>query len=70
MGWFSRDDAADRLTELRESGWTGGIDRDGHAVASRTDNRGNPLPLFEGGTGHGTPDEARAGLLGLLRGRG
>jgi hypothetical protein len=46
-----------RFFDLRESGWTGGIDQDGQAVMTRTDNGGNPLPLFEGGSGYGTPDD-------------
>jgi hypothetical protein len=49
-----------RFFDLRESGFKGPIDRDGNAVMSRTDNRGEPLELFKGGTGTGTPDEDRA----------
>jgi hypothetical protein len=48
-----------RFFDLRESGFAGPIDQDGRAVMSRTDGRGNPLPLFKGGTGHGTPDDKR-----------
>ena len=46
-----------RFIRLRDSGWTGPIDRDGYAVMSRTDPGGRPLPLFRGGSGHGTPDD-------------
>lgn len=63
MGWFSSAEgkaAMARTEDLRAKGWRGGINRDGDAVMSRTDNKGNPLPLFEGGTGTGTPDEDRA----------
>jgi len=56
-----------RFFALRDSGWTGGIDRDGHAVMSRTDSRGRPLPLFRGGTGTGTPDERAARAAGERR---
>jgi hypothetical protein len=44
---------------LRESGWKGPIDHKGNAVMSRTDSKGNPLPLFKGGSGHGTADDKR-----------
>jgi hypothetical protein len=57
---------AQKLTELRARGFRGPIDQDGNAVMSRTDGHGNPLPLFEGGTGHGTPDE-RGGKLASSR---
>jgi len=53
-----------KLEDLRGSGFQGPVDRDGNAVMSRTDASGTPLFLFEGGTGHGTPDEARADELG------
>jgi hypothetical protein len=46
-----------RFFDLRESGWGGPIDQDGYPVMSRTDASGAPLPLFEGGTGYGTPDD-------------
>lgn len=59
MGWFSKDAAAERLADLRESGWDGPVDRDGNAVMSRTSPDGKPLPLFEGGDGRGTPDDRR-----------
>jgi hypothetical protein len=59
MGLFNSK-AAERLIELRESGWGGPVDKDGSAVMSRTDRHGKSLPLFKGGTGHGTPDEKRA----------
>jgi hypothetical protein len=59
MGLFSGNH--DALTELRESGFEGPVDAKGDAVMSRTDNGGRPLPLFEGGTGHGTADESRWG---------
>jgi len=53
--------AADRrFFSLRESGFTGPVDQDGRALMSRTDARGNPLPMFRGGTGTGTPDDKRA----------
>lgn len=48
-----------RFFDLRESGFRGPIDQDGNAVMSRTDSHGEPLPLFEGGTGTGTPDDRR-----------
>jgi hypothetical protein len=42
--------AADRrFFNLRESGYTGPIDRNGRAVMSRTDGRGRPLDLIEQG---------------------
>jgi hypothetical protein len=50
-------DVTERFRALRQSGFTGPIDQDGRAVMSRTDNRGRPLDLFRGGTGHGTPDD-------------
>ena len=58
MGLFSKGFEA--LQEIRESGFTGPVSRDNEALMSRTDKHGEPLPLFEGGTGHGTPDEDRA----------
>jgi hypothetical protein len=72
MGWFSSADgkaAMARTEDLRSKGWRGGIDRNGDAVMSRTDKHGKPLPLFEGGTGHGTPDEERGGFLRRFGGR-
>jgi hypothetical protein len=53
------DDADAKLIALRKAGFTGPIDRHGNAVMSRTDNRGRPLPLFKGGSGHGTRDDKR-----------
>ena len=41
----------------RSRGWP---PRDRESREARTDRSGKSLPLFEGGTGHGTPDEARA----------
>jgi hypothetical protein len=35
-----------RFFDLRESGYKGPIDQDGRAVMTRTDGKGNPLPLF------------------------
>ena len=35
-----------RFFDLRESGYKGPIDGDGRAVMTRTDGKGNPLPLF------------------------
>lgn len=64
MSRFNSDEwkaAAARTEDLRAKGWRGGINRDGDAVMSRTDKHGNPLPLSEGGSGHGTPDEDRVG---------
>ena len=52
MGLFSSkddgklSDADRRLIALREKGWKGAIDKNGRAVATRTDNKGNPRPLF------------------------
>ena len=63
MGLFSSK-ASERLEDLRKSGWDGPVDRDGNAVMSRTDGSGKSLPLFEGGTGHGTPDDSRPGGRG------
>jgi hypothetical protein len=51
--------ASDKTAALRKSGFTGPIDHKGNAVMSRTDGRGKPLPLFKGGSGHGTPDDKR-----------
>jgi hypothetical protein len=51
-----------RFFDLRESGWAGAIDQSGYAVMTRTDASGAPLPLFEGGTGHGTPDDYLGGV--------
>ena len=65
MGLFSS--GLEALKEIRESGFSGPVSGDSEALMSRTDNRGRPLPMFEGGTGRGTPDEGRAGLPG--RGR-
>ena len=67
MGLFSK--GVEALKEIRESGFNGPVTGDCEALMSRTDKHGQPLPLFEGGAGHGTPDEARAGFLGLFRGR-
>ena len=50
-------DKSEKFFALRKSGFKGPIDRNGNAVMSRTDGKGNPLSLFEGGTGHGTPDD-------------
>jgi hypothetical protein len=61
--------AAARTEELRTSGRRGGIDREGNAVMSRTDNKGEPLPLFEGGDGRGTPDDVRSAWAFLLGGK-
>jgi hypothetical protein len=63
---------SERFRALRQSGFTGPIDRDGRAVMSRTDNRGRPLDLFRGGTGTGTPDdrEQRKAPSRQRRGRG
>ena len=58
MGLFSKGFEA--LQEIRESGFNGPVSGDNEALMSRTDKHGEPLPLFEGGTGHGTPDEDRA----------
>jgi hypothetical protein len=55
------DKASEKLLALRESGFKGPIDKDGNAVMSRTDSKGNTLPLFKGGTGTGTADDKRAG---------
>jgi hypothetical protein len=52
-------DASAKFFALRESGWKGPIDHKGNAVMTRTDSKGNPLPLFKGGTGHGTKDDKR-----------
>jgi hypothetical protein len=50
--------AADtRFFDLRESGYTGPVDQDGHPVMSRTGPDGGPLSLSKGGTGHGTPGD-------------
>ncbi len=38
-----------RFFNLRESGFRGPIDQDGHAVMTETDGRGNPVPLFRAG---------------------
>lgn len=51
--------ASDKVTALRKSGFTGPINQRGDPVMSRTDGRGRPLPLFKGGSGHGTPDDKR-----------
>ena len=51
--------ADEKFFALRKSGWRGGIDHRGNAVMSRTDGKGNPLPLFKGGSGHGTKDDKR-----------
>jgi hypothetical protein len=56
---MSSKDVDSKFLSLRKSGWKGGIDHNGNAVMSRTDKHGNPLPLFKGGTGHGTPDDKR-----------
>jgi hypothetical protein len=48
-----------KFTALRKSGFTGPIDSRGNAVMSRTDGKGKPLPLFKGGSGHGTKDDKR-----------
>lgn len=58
MGLFTS--GLEALKEIRESGFSGPVDRDCNALMSRTDGKGEPLPLFEGGTGTGTPDEDRA----------
>lgn len=52
------------LFSLRESGWRGGINDKDEAVMQRTDGKGNPLELFKGGTGTGTPDDARGRSAG------
>jgi hypothetical protein len=52
---MSKESSA-KFFALRESGWKGPIDHNGNAVMTRTDSKGSPLPLFKGGTGHGTPD--------------
>lgn len=54
-------DAEQRLIDTRATGFTGPIDQDGHAVMSRTDNKGRPLDLTaRGASGRGTPDEGFA----------
>ena len=55
---MSKESSA-KFLALRESGWKGPIDHKGNAVMSRTDNCGRPLPLFKGGSGHGTEDDKR-----------
>ena len=64
MGLFDKDPKYQALKKLRDSGYDGPVDRNGNAVASRTDSKGKPLPLFKGGTGHGTKDAERAKKLG------
>lgn len=63
MGLFSS--GLEALKEIREPGFNGPVSRDNEALMSRTNSKGEPLPLLEGGTGHGTPDEDRA--RGLFR---
>jgi hypothetical protein len=47
----SKDSEADeKFLALRKSGFKGPIDRNGNAVMSRTDNKGNPKPLFGKGS--------------------
>jgi hypothetical protein len=46
-----------RFFDLRERGYTGPIDQDGHAVISATGPDGAPLPLPEGGTGRDAADD-------------
>jgi hypothetical protein len=53
---MSKESSA-KFLALRESGWKGPIDHKGNAVMSRTDGKGTPLPLFKGGSGHGTKDD-------------
>jgi hypothetical protein len=48
---MGKHNAEQRFLALRKSGFKGPIDRNGYAVMSRTDNKGNPLPLFRGGSG-------------------
>jgi hypothetical protein len=55
----SKDKTAAKVEALRRSGFKGPIDHKGNAVMSRTDNCGRPLPLFKGGSGHGTEDDKR-----------
>jgi hypothetical protein len=57
----SKSDAAEKTEALRKSGFKGPIDNKGDAVMSRTDGKGDPLPLFGGGDGdgHGTKDDKR-----------
>lgn len=59
--------AEQSLTEIRESGFRGPVDRNGEAVMSRTDPRdGQALDLTARGSGgHGTPDQ---GLVARWRG--
>ena len=56
MGLFSKGFEA--LKEIRESGFNGPVSGDNEALMSRTDKHGQPLPLFEGGTGRGTHGSA------------
>lgn len=56
--------ADEKTADLRRSGFTGPVDSKGNAVMSRTDGKGKPLPLFEGGTGHGTKDDNGRGAEG------
>jgi hypothetical protein len=57
MGWNKK--AEDRFLALRKSRFTGPIDSNGNPVMTRTDSKGTPLPLFRGGSGHGTKDDKR-----------
>jgi hypothetical protein len=43
----SNKDADKKFLALRKSGFKGPIDWNGNAVMSRTDNKGNPEPLFK-----------------------
>jgi hypothetical protein len=58
--------AGAKLAALRASGFKGAVDQNGDAVMTRTDGKGNPLPLFRGGTGTGTPDDSRGRRAGRL----
>ena len=56
---MAKDKTGAKFLALRKSGFRGPIDSKGNAVMSRTDGKGRPLPLFGGGSGHGTRDDKR-----------
>jgi hypothetical protein len=61
MHWFGegpQTETTARAQDARECGYTGWLDQDGHAIASRTDTGGRALGFADTGwSGKGTPDE-------------
>lgn len=64
-------DAEQARHEIRESGFTGWVDKDGQAVMSRTDPRTGRALGFEsrGFSGKGTTDEGFAARWGRKHGK-